>query len=40
LFGATGADARLQQPVGRWLASLYANGTRQTLAEASRVLGF
>jgi mannitol 2-dehydrogenase len=40
LFGSTGVDVRLQAPVGRWLASLYANGTRQTLLEASRVLGF
>jgi mannitol 2-dehydrogenase len=40
LFGSTGADARLQEPVGRWLASLYANGARQTLAEASSMLGF
>jgi hypothetical protein len=30
----------LQEPVGRWLASLYANGARQTLAEASSMLGF
>jgi mannitol 2-dehydrogenase len=40
LFGSTGADARLQQPVGRWLASLYAKGAHATLVEASAALGF
>jgi len=40
LFGSTGLDQRLQQPVGRWLASLYANGARATLAEAASTLGF
>jgi fructuronate reductase/mannitol 2-dehydrogenase len=40
LFGDTGADPRLQEPVGRWLGSLYAKGARETLAEASRLLGF
>ncbi len=40
LFGETGADARLIEPVGRWLASLYAKGSRETLAEASRRLDF
>jgi fructuronate reductase/mannitol 2-dehydrogenase len=40
LFGETGADARLIEPVGRWLASLYERGSRATLAEASRRLNF
>ena len=40
LFGDTGTDPRLIEPVGRWLASLYARGSRETLAEASRTLGF
>jgi len=40
LFGETGADARLVEPVGRWLASLYERGSRETLAEASRRLNF
>ncbi len=40
LFGETGTDARLAEPVGRWLASLYAKGAGATLAEASRTLGF
>ncbi len=40
LFGDTGADPRLVAPVGRWLASLYGRGSRQTLAEASQELEF
>ena len=40
LFGDSGADPRLIAPVGRWLASLYAKGSRETLAEASRTLEF
>jgi mannitol 2-dehydrogenase len=40
LFGDTGSDARLAEPVGRWLSSLYAKGSRATLAEASHTLGF
>lgn len=40
LFGETGADPRLQGPVGRWLASLYAIGARATLAGAANTLGF
>ena len=40
LFGSTGLDPRLQEPVGRWLASLYAKGARATLAEAASTLGF
>ncbi len=40
LFGETGTDARLIEPVGRWLASLYERGSRETLAEASRRLNF
>ena len=40
LFGETGADARLIDPVGRWLALLYGRGSRETLAEASRTIGF
>ncbi len=38
LFGASGADPALLQPVGRCLASLYANGAKSTLqAEAERL---
>ena len=40
LFGETGTDPRLVEPVGRWLGLLYAKGARETLAEASRTLGF
>jgi mannitol 2-dehydrogenase len=40
LFGPTGTDPRLQTPVGHWLASLYADGARQTLVQASSTLGF
>jgi mannitol-1-phosphate/altronate dehydrogenase len=40
LFGETGANARLAEPVGRWLGLLYAKGANETLAEASRMLGF
>jgi mannitol-1-phosphate/altronate dehydrogenase len=40
LFGDTGSDPRLVEPVGRWLASLYSIGSRETLASASRLLGF
>jgi fructuronate reductase/mannitol 2-dehydrogenase len=40
LFGDTGTDPRLVEPVGRWLASLYSVGSRATLASASRLLGF
>lgn len=40
LFGDLGADARLAAPVGRWLASLYAVGSRRTLARARTELGF
>jgi mannitol-1-phosphate/altronate dehydrogenase len=40
LFGETGSDTRLVEPVGRWLSSLYAKGSRKTLVEASRALGF
>ncbi len=40
LFGDTGADPRLIEPAGRWLASLYERGSRETLAEASRRLNF
>ena len=40
LFGDTGDDPRLVEPVGRWLGSLYAHGARETLAAASRQLGF
>ncbi len=40
LFGDAGADPRLTEPVGSWLASLYARGSRETLAEASRTLDF
>jgi len=40
LFGSTGQDPRLQEPVGRWLTSLYAKGARATVAEAATTLGF
>jgi len=40
LFGETGTDARLLQPVGRYLSSLYRKGSRATLAEAAATLGF
>jgi hypothetical protein len=40
LFGDTGTDSRLVEPVGRWLTSLYAKGSRETLTSASRLLGF
>jgi len=40
LFGSIGSDPRLTEPVGRWLASLYARGGRAALAEASGALGF
>ncbi len=40
LFGDTGTDPRLVEPVGKWLGSLYAVGSRETLAEAARTLGF
>ena len=39
LFGEAGADPRLVQPVGRWLAMLYRSGSRATLAEAAGRLG-
>ncbi len=40
LFGTTGADPRLSDPVGRWLASLYRQGSRATLADAAKALDF
>jgi fructuronate reductase/mannitol 2-dehydrogenase len=40
LFGDLGTNARLLGPVGKWLGSLYSKGSRETLAEASRSLGF
>ena len=40
LFGDAGQDRRLIEPVGRWLGLLYGKGARETLAEASRQLGF
>jgi len=40
LFGDMGADPRLIGPVGRWLGLLYGTGSRATLAEAARTLGF
>ena len=40
LFGDLGSDSRLDQPVGRWLESLYHAGAAATLAEASKRLGF
>lgn len=40
LFGDLVHDQRLVQPVGRWLASLYAVGCRATLRHARDVLAF
>ena len=40
LFGDLGADRRLAEPVGRWLASLYEAGSRRTLARARSELAF
>ena len=40
LFGDLGRDPRLAQPVGRWLASLYAQGSRATVQAARTRLGF
>ncbi len=40
LFGEAGHDSRLIAPVGRYLASLYAKGSRATLEEAPQALGF
>ncbi len=40
LFGDTGTDPRLLEPVGRHLASLYRHGSKATLAETARALGF
>nr|WP_294519338.1 mannitol dehydrogenase family protein [uncultured Rhodopila sp.] len=40
LFGDTGTDPRLVEPVRIWLESLYAKGSRETLAEAAGTLGF
>ena len=40
LFGEAGSDPRLIEPVGRWLAGLYADGSRKTLAAAARALDF
>ncbi len=34
LFGDLGQDPRLAEPVGRWLASLYAQGSLRTMQEA------
>ena len=40
LFGETGSDPRLLEPVGRYLASLYQSGSRATLADAAHRVGF
>ena len=40
LFGDAGTDERLIGPVGRWLAMLYRDGSRATLAAAAREQGF
>ena len=40
LFGELEDEPRLVEPVRRWLGSLYRHGSRATLAEASRSLGF
>lgn len=40
LFGETGSDPRLLEPVGRYLASLYQFGSRATVAAAANDLSF
>ena len=40
LFGNTGADPRLVDPVGRYLSALYRTGSRATLAAAAETLKF
>lgn len=40
LFGALGTEPVLVDCVGRWLALLYTRGSRETLAEAARILDF
>ncbi len=40
LFGEPGEDPRLAAAVAPWLESLYRAGSRQTLADAARSLGF
>ena len=40
LFGETGTDPRLVAPVGNYLSALYRTGSKATLAEAARTLGF
>lgn len=40
LFGGMGADQRLVEPVGKWLAALYGTGARATIAQAAEELGF
>ncbi len=40
LFGEAGTDERLIGPVARWLAMLYRDGSRATLAAAAREQGF
>jgi fructuronate reductase/mannitol 2-dehydrogenase len=40
LFGDMGTDPRLMGPVGRWLGSLYAKGSKATLAGAAETLAF
>lgn len=40
LFGETGRDPRLVEPIGRWLALLYGPGSREALRQARSRLGF
>ena len=40
LFGDMGTDPNLTAPVGRWLASLYRQGSRATVARAAAELTF
>ncbi len=40
LFGELGEDARMVEPVGRWLALLYQVGAQRALARAARDLDF
>ena len=40
LFGSLGEEPRFVQPVADWLAALYRDGARKTLAEAAGRFGF
>ena len=40
LFGTLGQERALMRSVARWLSALYGDGSRATLAHASRALAF